>query len=1368
MSFRSSRQYKFAVWGLTLACLAGAGFIGYQTFFAPSTADRALKAAEHAYNRGLEAYQNQKWGDATTRFEEAKIHTDNALKALETQVKDGKIAADEAGPLSGKINWLRARAIRDRAYAKAQNDNKPLPEFPDPQHNESFRAFGVIPEPDELVEAVGALRNAAALQPDDPDILKESLRFELVYTPTQWRIVEPQLRRAVAQAAKNNAKDARAEYFLARYEFDQPQEDNVTPTPPARKAPDRVEKARAHLATAREAGAPHWRTVGLEAEILDWPVRTAAARKLKPDEVAKAEAALDNLLFDPATGAVGAIGRGEKMGNLGRADATALSTLLAIGLDRAVADARRPGGSPDRARQVTQAALDLANKMAADEPLRVFLPDALTTLTTVAATTQPYLAPADPAGWAKYEADLGAVLTKVPDAVKGRPQPQLQLANIGFANAAAAVRAGDPEKGKEAYDAAIKKLEDALKAAEEGRAPPVVVDEIHGLLAERMLLAGPPPGTDPKAFHEAVEKHLTRLRASESPRLQLLGKFLDAVVAERQGKLERARTLLGQLATDTKNPEIAFLGNVGLAGIATVLRDPAAALGALNQVEAGYQKLAGASTAAREWADRFVGGPEMIKARQVVANLDLAVQLAVKYRRENPGKPLPADLLTPREAPAVTKMNELKPPTPAYLVGRLAFANYYLLTGRRAEAEKLLEALATDYPRSIEVLRARCNLLAAPTDPAATALDANGVGRADTLVRKYIKDFPGDRGGPLFMAEWLIRSNRAAEAVAFLRDPANFPSGRGPAAERVLGIALAAAGQQDEARKVLSSLPNSPGLDAALIRATVNLEQRERQLQEALNRYENQGAFRLSQAQLKLSQGKFEEAVNEFASAIEFTEVGASAKAGLVRALVAYAQANPAKARELAVKLAGDRPDDPGLYLAAADAALMLDEVGTPADKWDLVKSGYAALNRWQAAAEKAGTPREDIALTRARFHMLAGDPDAAKREAAASFNQSPKHVPTALLLAELYLLRPADPARAREYLDAAARENPDHPRLPGLDALVKEVSGDMKAAVAVYEKMAADAPDNAAAQAALIAALERAGRRDDALRRAQELFAKYPDDSRLAVQVVRLLAASGKKPEAAKVADALMAKQVAFARDQVEAAKKRADKDNPPPTPAQEADLIDGIRAGTLMQLAAAFNQAGATDEAAARADEALKIRPNNAAALLLRGEVAIARQEWDAALAAYREILKQNPRDFVAGNNVAWILAEKKNDPAAALAIVEDIRKGRHATQPIAPERLPPEFLDTLGVVYTKLNRSDKFPEMRSVFEAAARRYPSDPRMLLYLAKAFAETGERSRALDTLAAAAKKAGEKNGLSDEQNKTVMEAVETLRKRLTG
>ncbi len=1345
MSVRESRFYKYALWGLSAAFLIGAGYLAYRTFFASGSAARQLRSADDAFARGTAAYEAKNWGEAATRFDEANLLTDKAMDAWKEQVEAKKIPPEEALALRGQILWIKARALRDQAYAKGHVEGKPLPDVADTQYDETFRSFGAIPN----AEAQGAARNSLRLAylstTADPElnkqILKEMLRFELVFTPIDWKFVEPALRKAV----EINANDARANYYLARYEYEQPDDGTGAPTPLARRSAERVDRARERLAAARKGKAPYWRATGLEAEILDWPVRTAAARKVKPDAVAAAEKALDALLFDGPGAAVGAAERGEYLTALGTADVLGLVSVLTVAAERAATVARAPGGSPERLRSVVRAGLAVGNKVADDKAIQPFLRELAPAIAELVAGAQSLLAKADVGAWAATMAALDGLLAKAPDTVQNAPRVRLARARIATADA---LTATDPNRAKELLTRAVKELEEGLKAAEAARTAPAVIDEFHADLLERKFAQG--------AKVEELEPHLARLRASALPRVQQTGRFYDGLVAERQGRLDKSRKLFQTVTADRGNPDLAFQAAVQLANIGIATGDWTAALGALKDVEARYNS-PDLPAAARTWADERLGGADGLTASLVVANLQVAIATALRYQRENPGRPFPTDLLTGYVSVAEGLAKKLRSPTAADRATRLALASFDFASGRKKEGDARLDTLAVDYPESVDVLRMRCQLLATPVEPGA-ATNPNGVLAADFVIRKFLKDYPENRAARLFYAEWLLRTDRADKAIEYLNAKDSFPGGRDASVDRLLAAALLRTGQQGEAQKVLNRLPPDPTIEAVLIQAAGARAGADR-FKEALSKYEDQGLLRVYEAALQFADGKYEAAARGFASATEFTRYGGAARAGLRRSLFALAETDPAKGRDLAIGFAGELPDEPGVYLAAAFAARLADDVGVPDDQWAQTKTMYAAVNQWEAVAVKGGARPADAVAVKAQFRALAGDIEGARQVATAGRNRDPKNVNLLILSAELALDPPADPARAREFLVAATKENSSDPRLPLVDAAIRTVDGDHAGAASVYERLVGERPRDPGPRAQLVAALEAANKRDDALARAREWAGAFPADHRAASAVVRLLVTTNKREEAVKAADAFVAERVAEAR-------KRAETANPPLTVGDGDKAADAARAAALLATASGFFLAGAYPDAEVRAREAQKAQPESDAAALMLGDAALMRKDWDAAQTVYAALLVKHPRHAIAGNNLAWILAEVRNDPAKALAIINEVRKARGGDRPVGPERLSADFLDTLGLIYVKLAQPERTAEMRTTFEAAVRRYPTDPRMRLYLGHALAAGGERSKALEAFDEAVRLAGLPNNLPAEQNKAARDQAEAARKKL--
>lgn len=1356
MSLRKSRSYKLLLWLLTIACVGGAGFLGYKTFFSSTSAASELKSGEAAYARGLEAYTQKNWGAAADRFDEARVFADRALAAFEQQAKDNKLKQEEAQPLFGRILWLKARAIRDQAHARGQKEGKPLSELPDPQYNETYRVF-VLPDPENQVEAMFALRTAAPLLTADPevnkDVVKEALRFELALNPISWEVTVPLLRKAL----ELNPKDARANYYLARHEYEQPI-DNNTLSPYEKRSADRMEDARKFLAAAKQHGASlwFWRTAGLEAEILDWPVRTASL-KAKEKETPKAaadraaaEKAIDDLLFGDG-GLVAAAGKGERLAGIGMADAKGLVSVLTVGVERAAADARRTGGSHDRLRAVCRAALDLANKMAADPNLRTQLQEVGPAVVGVMGVSQPLLSKADPAAWKELLAGFDAFRVKTPEAVDSSAPARLTLARMASGDAEVAARSGDAARVKELQDRAIRDAEAGLKAAEAAKLPAHQLDEFRVFLVDTKLSAG--------RRGDEIEPHLVDLRTSTVPRYKLLGQFYDARVLERRGRLDQARKLLDKVVgdRDKNHADVVFLAQVLLAGLAQAAGDPDASLRALREVDNRYNA-ADIPPHARSWADEVLGGQDAITGGLVVATLQVAANARAKYLKEVPGRTeLPKDRqdqIKSYEDAALNLIQKLKPPTNGDWSARMAAVTYLAATNRRREAEDALERLVTDYPESIGVLRARCQLLAAPVEPGKP--NPNGVAAADLVIRKFLKDYPKNQPAKLFSAEWLMTTGRADEAVKYLSDPETFPAPRDPAVDRALSMALLRTGQREEANKIISKLPADQGLNVLMLR--VLTPEIGAKLKESLSRYEDQGMYRVTDGAVKLTEGKFEESARAFASAIEFDRVRDGARSGMQSALVAFAEADPAKGRDAAARLAADYPDEAGPYVAAALAALYLEEIGNPADKWDDTRTMYAAVNKWEKVAEKAGGKPADLAVAKAQFRLLAGNIDGARQELITNHNRNQKHVPTILSLAELSLVAPPDTKQAREYMELARKETPDDARLPYLEANILAAGGDWAGVVKIYEKLAADSPNKTALHPLLVGATERAGDKAAALKWAEEWAKLAPKNAAAIAEVIRLTAQVGRKDDAVKLADDLVARWEKEAREKLESAT--------PPLKKEDVDTsARAARATALLTVAAAFQRAKEYDLAEVRANEAVKTHPKSEAVQLMLGDIGVAREQWDKALAAYKAILAENPRHFIAGNNAAWILAQKMDKPTDALALVETIRKGRGGV-PIGPERLPPEFLDTIGAVYVKLNDPARAAEFRQVFEAAVRRYPADPRLLVFYAYALHAAGEKSRAFDMLSAAVRAAGTKNGLTEEKNKAAVEAAEAAKKKL--
>src|SRR5262249_32539252 len=200
------------------------------------------------------------------------------------------------------------------------------------------------------------------------------------------------------------------------------------------------------------------------------------------------------------------------------------------------------------------------------------------------------------------------------------------------------------------------------------------------------------------------------------------------------------------------------------------------------------------------------------------------------------------------------------------------------------------------------------------------------------------------------------------------------------------------------------------------------------------------------------------------------------------------------------------------------------------------------------------------------------------------------------------------------------------------------------------------------------------------------------------------------------------------------------------------------------------AFLRGEDAKEAETRLNQLLKSKPDQTAPLMSLGEIYLARQAWKECVAAYRQVLDKEPGDFVAGNNLAFILGVHLNKPAEGLDLLRSVSKGKYSGRALPGDRLHPEVLDTLGTIYQKMPDAgqDLHREMSEIFELAHKRYPRDARMYFYLGPACANLNETAKAgqlyQSALAIATDK--ENRSMTQDQKDQVIREVNLAKKRL--
>ncbi len=1321
MSVRQSRGYRaFLILG-SIACLAGTGYLAWKTFVQTGGAAADLKKAEEAYAKG-EANLTANPKEAIVQFDVAAMSAENALGRLEADKKGGGVTEDELKKMEGKLHHLVARAIRDRHHAKAQAEGKPVVELTDSVTAEKYRPYTVVPDPD-LSKLSQALDKAFAAAPTNPEVVKDVTRLELAkLIGMRWELLDKLLPANLTV----NPKDHRAHYFLAVREFEQHEvvEQMWQPTPPAKRSGERMAKAREHLDEAKKNGSPFWRTVHLDAEIVAWQLEEAKKGRNKSTAEARTKA-LNALLFD-ADGALDKAARGDKFAGLSVYDVRGILGVHLLAVRHVIAGDGSVADKTPRVRQVVESTLaaagQLCESLKEERDQKTYHPEIGEAVAEILTAAQAFLS-TTPDAWKKAMGEAEQLFAKHPNTLSSTAS--FKLATLKRRSAGL-----DLPNRKELEADAIKRMEEGLEKAKKHKAKPEELGNFHIALAEAKLLAGRPASE--------VEQHITAVRGVTHPQSKVFVNFLQGVLAERQGRLDDARKLLEAVTNDreVKGTQLGIMAVSRLANITLAVGDPGAAAGYLGQFAEALRDKQNMDATTRAWLELATSGRDEVIAKQVRATLAAGLQRVARMAEAEKGQPIPAETVKPIADSAHALARQLRGPSAADKAARLALAGFHTAVKDYDTADKMIGLLATDYPDSVDVLSASVIRLVAPTagkkepEPAA-------VGKADDRIQQFLKLNPASREGKLMWATWLLRTKRQKDAAAFLRDPKNFPT-QDPVVTRMLAGALLGIGEKKEAAKLLGELPADPAVDIALIQAATTKEEMAKGIQSALAKYENNGLIRFYDANLKLSERKFEEAVREFKAAAEFAQVKAVATIGLHRALVVYAAEDPAKAAPLIHTYIAETPDDAGLYLAAALAAYYLEDVGLPGDAWGVKKSMYAAVNRWEQVMAKAGEPGPAVGLIKAQFQLLAGHPDLARKEAIRVNGQHPNDVATMMFLADSYLVGPnPDLAEAKKYIDRANTEaKADNPAPVLLEGTWLEMSKDLDGAAKLYERMMTQFAGNSTPYARRVGVAVAQNKPGDALLWASKWAEKEPDNAVAALAVITQLGVADKGTDAAaKKADEFVQKQVA-------AGEERLKQVQPPPAADAVKKELDALRATAQIQAAAALSRAQRFPEAKTRVGEALKTLPDSADGLLIAGELAIAEQNWDEAERVYRKMLALDKKNFVAANNLAWLLSEKKNAPAEALQLVTDLRASR-GDKPVDARRLNADFLDTIGGVYLKLNDQNKFDDMRDTFEGAVKRYPTDPRMHAFLGAAYAARGENSKAMASLDTAIKLASD-------------------------
>ncbi len=1303
------RWIRIIVISTVIAVALGAGLTASRVFFVPG-AEELLKKGEAAYSKGSDALSHGDPATASVRFEEANLQANKSLDAVSKEKqKASEQAAERLEQVEGNILWLKMRALRDLFVAKGMVEGHPLPQAIDSITGAKFYSVLAIPEDQARQEAFASLREAARRLNRDAEVQRQVLLTELMLPVPDWKVIENTSR----QALQLNAEDPWALYLLARIEFEQ------LPST-GRRSRSRVVQARQYIKQLKDSGNyPLWRTLYLEAQIAQWFLDSAA--QSNADRRDTEEQTLRSLLFAPK-GAIARAAAGEGLEHPGKWDIEGILGLHQIALAMAVEDSRQPRTTTAKVVELLNATLSLCRKLTEREA--AYTPICALSASEALAKAEPALLGATPPDW-KQDLDLVQELArKARDQKVVNPLLYETIAGLLYREAFIEGKRGNKERKEELNKQAFQWFEDGLRLAQEAKVPAEQLVGLNAGAAELLTLAG--------AKQEKIRSYLNALKESKSSRARSLASLLEASIAEREGRLVQARKLLEQVL-NSGEPDFVIRAHMVLGGVYLDLGQPDKALVSLQQVVQAYKVYDQLTPQEKSWALEFIHGSEDLALLMVHAHVDSALMQLRTAAQRNPGKPVSLDMAHRHESAIAELRKRLQKETPQDRQARQIMAAYFSATQRRDLAERELAELRSYYPNSIDVLRTEVDL-----SPSAR--------EAEKRIEQFNKDHPADLDARFFKVEWLIRMKRVEDALSYLQSPTNFDDTKSERYQRVLAAILLTKGDREGSQKILEHLPHDASTDALLIQSA-SVDDREKLLRQALARHEDSAQLQSWQAVLAFNKGDYPAAAEAFLRAGQYRRYEATARRGLVQSFLALAQKDPLQARDLAERMHKEAPDEPSLLLASAYVDLLLDQIGSPGDKPDPTKSMGSALNAWeQMVSEQRPQEQTSAPLTKSVFWGMAGRQDLALAEAVRALNMNPNDA-AALGQTINLALESRDPelrSVTRKRLDSLRKLLPDNNNVLLLEARFDEWNEQPKDAIAICQGLLAKDAKLSEAYARLIPLLTKQGDSDTAWRYVRRWRKELPENIAAAQTEVRLLAEEKKTTQARKLAESMVRSLTARSNG---------------------GDEQAGFN--LQLQMISALAQGKAWNEAEDWLSQLLAKDPDNVAILLRMADVYLAQLSWDKARAIYEKMLAKH-KNAAAANNLAWLLAKHFNDAAQALRLAQEARKGPFSHKPISADRLRPEFLDTLGIIYTKLGNGSLYPEMRDLFEVARQRYPYDPRNYMYLAHAYAglqEAGRAERLYEMALDVASKSG-RGFLTSKQCDEVIAEVKAAQKKL--
>jgi putative PEP-CTERM system TPR-repeat lipoprotein len=824
----------------------------------------------------------------------------------------------------------------------------------------------------------------------------------------------------------------------------------------------------------------------------------------------------------------------------------------------------------------------------------------------------------------------------------------------------------------------------------------------------------------------SAEKELRRALEYRYPQAAVLPLLAKAMV--RMGEGKKLVEEFGTAKLDDPAAQAALLTEIGTAHLA-----------------AGEQKQAreafAAALAARPGDARARIGEARIAA--LGGDLPGAMKLADEVLAKSPAQPealaLKAELLLAQNEfePAKRALAELVKAQPANGHARFVLVSLLIDTKGFAEARTELDAMKKAVPGDLRARYLEALLEFRQGNPA----------KAKESIQEVLRVAPDHAPSRLLAGTIELQLKAYGTAEDHLRRVvAQHP--KNIVARRLLAATYLGAGQPAKAEEALEPALKLAPEDPVLLRlageaalAGGDLAKASRFFERAAAGDKGDAIVRTRLAQTRFATGDVDAGLKELeaASAIDPGQYQADLALVLAhlrrreydKALAAAAtleKKQPANPLTFAVKgevhlAKGDRKSARANFEKALELQFDYFPAAAALARLDIAdKQPAAARKRFEAIIAKA--PKNERAiLGLADVQAATGTP---LKEIVPIIEQAVKANPMSVparLAAINVQLRMREPKAALAAAQAAADALPDNPQI--LEALgrVQIAAGEPNQAVETFNRLAAIMPGSPAPL--MLAARAHLAKKDyDAATQALgRALALQPDRLDVHREAIAVYLAAGKPEEALADARALQkarpkeAAGYVFEGEIFAAQKKFTEAANAyrEALARQPAPLL-ALRRHVLL------GAAGKRDEAEAVLARWVRDHPQDAVVRLYLADRDLRRKDYKAAERGYRELLAVAPENPIALNNLAWVLAEKK-DPSA----LEYAEKAHR----LAPNS--PAIADTLGWILVERGDTKRGVELLGRAAAAA---PNALEIRMHYAKALLKTGDKAGARKELEA--------------------------------